>query len=301
MEDIEKQDIQKLVAAFVYKHESQAKAAKMLKVSDATLIAIKKGDWDLISDQMWRSIGKQVGLSKREEWNIIETQGFLEIQNILNDAQETSSMFAFSAQEGGGKDTAVKYYRSQNRNVYVVNCSEYFNKKTFLSRILGAMGKDTTGNISELMNRIIEEALKQELPIIIFNEADKLSDAILHFLITLYNEMEDRCAIILAATSYLSKRIQRGRDLRRKGYAELYSRCGRRIIEIEPTSFEEVQAICEANGIDNPEFIHRINNEYQGDLRRLSRIVFGIKSATNKKSKKASLKVVANATILTVK
>lgn len=270
----QKTEVQKLLVNFITKHNSQAKAARLLKVSEAILIGIKKGDWDNISDDMWRKIGKQVGLSKRDEWRIVPTQGFNEILTILEDAQETNSMFALTAQEGAGKDTAIKYYAEHNCNVYVINCSEYFNRKRFLSKILTAMAKDSSGSVSEMMDIIIDTVLKQELPLLIFNEADKLNDQVLYFLISFYNELENRCGIVLTATGYLAKKIQRGRSLRRKGYAELYSRIGRKLIEIETTTKTDIKNICEANGVKDPEFISYIYNEYEGDLRRVYRLVY---------------------------
>jgi DNA transposition AAA+ family ATPase len=281
MTEIQKKEIQLLLNSYIAKQPSQAKAARMLRVADGTLIAIRKGDWEKISDQMWRSIGKQVGYSQKEEWKVIPTRAFNEILTILDDAQETSCMFAFTAQEGAGKDTAIKHYASDNPNVYVINCSEYYNRKRFLSKILAQMGKDNTGTVSEMMDQIIEAVLKQEKPLLIFNEADKLSDQILYFLISFYNEMENKCAIVLTATDYLAKRIQRGKTQRRKGYAELYSRVGRKIIPIEATTRTEIKEICEANGISDPEKISYIYNEYEGDLRRVSRLVYRFKKQSS--------------------
>jgi hypothetical protein len=33
------------------------------------------GDWESISDEMWRKVGKQVGFSNKGNWQMIETIG----------------------------------------------------------------------------------------------------------------------------------------------------------------------------------------------------------------------------------
>ena len=43
----------------------------------------------------------------------------------------------------------------------------------------------------------------------VLDEADKLSDQVLYFFISLYNKLEDRVGIILCATDYLEKRIKK--------------------------------------------------------------------------------------------
>ena len=47
------------------------------------------------------------------------------------------------------------------------------------------------------------------------DEADKLSDQVLYFFITL-NKLEDHCGIVLMATDYLQKKITRASVLTRR-------------------------------------------------------------------------------------
>jgi Cdc6-like AAA superfamily ATPase len=134
------------------------------------------------------------------------------------------------------------------------------------------MGKENTGyNVAEMMDLIVDTLMRQENPLIILDEVDKLPDPVLYFFITLYNHLHGKCGIVLLATDYLAKRIINGRRINKKGYQELFSRIGRRFISLRGTDREEVAEICMANGLKDLTAINTIYNEYEGDLRRLER------------------------------
>lgn len=275
MTDLQKKEIQQLLNEHVGQYDSQAKAAAALKnVSEGVVINIRKGNWDSISDSMWTNVGKQVGFSAKGAWSLVKsTNDFKTLMSLFDDAKEYSNVYAIIAPPGSGKTAAAAYYEKEHKNVYHLVCAEYFNRKIFLSRLLGKIGKDTSGNTAELMDSIIETLLKQKEPVIILDEADKLPDPVLYFFITLYNMLEGRCAIVLLATDFLSKRINKGRRLNKKGYNEIFSRLGRKFITLPGTNIDEVTAICKANGVTDQKTISYIYNEYEGDLRRVERAV----------------------------
>jgi hypothetical protein len=116
-----------------------------------------------------------------------------------------------------------------------------------------------------------------ESPLLILDEADKLSDQVLYFFITLYNQLEDHCGIVLIATDHLQKRINRGLKLNRKGYKEIYSRIGRKFVELHGVGSTDVAQICMANGINDTKQIKEIYNDCEGDLRRVKRKIHAFK------------------------
>jgi hypothetical protein len=99
----------------------------------------------------------------------------------------------------------------------------------------------------------------------------------MYFFITLYNQLEDRCGIVLCATDHLSKRVKRGLTLNRRGYKEIYSRVGRKFIELEGVGITDVTQICMANGIKNPALIKDIYNDSENDLRRVKRKIHAVR------------------------
>lgn len=269
-----KTEIQGLVDKFCNNYPSQAKAVDALKnVSEATVINIRKGKWDSITDQMWLNVGRQVGYTTKGNWQIIKTEYYNRLTEMLDDAKDYSNVLAICSPAGSGKTLTAEDYVRNNQNVYHIVCAEYMNRKVFLGRILDALGEDSSGSVSDMMDNIIRVLRKQEAPLIILDEADKLTDSVLYFFITLYNMLQNKCGLVMMATEYLAKRINDGRRKNKKGYNELFSRLGRKFISIKGVSFAEVTELCKANGLNNPETIHKIFNEFEGDLRRVERVV----------------------------
>lgn len=275
MTDSQKKEIQMLLKNFCEEYPSQSKAVQALKnVSEATVINIRKGEWESISDDMWRNVGKQVGWKSGGKWQFVETKSASMLIDLFDDAREYGNVFAVTADPGSGKSFVAEWYENKRENVYVVSCAEYFNRKVFLTQILAKMGKNNTGlSVPEMMDVIIETSLKKELPLLILDEFDKVSDSILYFFITLYNRLEGNMGIVMMATDHLSKRIMKGRKMNKKGYAEIFSRVGRRFITLPSVSDKEVADISKANGISDPQDIHYIYNDSDGDLRRVKRAI----------------------------
>lgn len=271
----QKTEIQQLALQYVQQFSSQSKAAATLKgISEATLIQILKGRWDNVSDEMFISLGKQVGYDAKGVWHLEETLPFNNIITLLADAKEYGNVFAMIADSGSGKSATSEWYCTQKENAFVVSCAEYYNKKAFLQKMLEAMGKDGNGyTVTEMMDNIVEQVLRMKEPLFVFDEFDKLKEEVFLFFITLYNKLEDKCGIVLLGTEYLEKRIKRGVNLNKRGYSEIYSRIGRKCIHIPPTSRKEIAVICEANGCTDQETISQIYNTCEGDLRRVKRAV----------------------------
>jgi hypothetical protein len=142
------------------------------------------------------------------------------------------------------------------------------------------MGKETDGmTLPEMMHKAVMTLKSASKPKIILDEADKLTDTVLLFFITLYNELEGHCGITIMATQYLEKRIRRGIAMQKKGYREIYSRVGLRFIELDQTTYSDIKAVCVANDLNDEQAIRGIAKDADGDLRRVKRLVFANKRA----------------------
>lgn len=265
------------------KYKSQNAASKTLKnVSSATISQILNGKHDLISDDMWRNVAAQVRSGNAQEWHVVETRDFKVFNSLLTEAQEHSLVMAVIGPAGNGKSETMKRFAQPERNAYRLQCSEFWNRKYFLSELLTIMGRDFSGlTVGEMMQETVKHLKKQETPALLIDEADKLTDQVLYFFISFYNELEDHCAIVLSATDHLQKRIERGLKLNKKGYKEIYSRIGRKFIELKGIGSHDVAQICIANGISDKNLIQQVWEDSEGDLRRVKRKIHALKKQNN--------------------
>ena len=251
---------------------SQKRAAtSLVGVSPATVTQIVTGKWELINEKMWRSIAAQIGV-KQTRWNIVETRNYKALSEIFADAQENALVLAVCGEAGTGKSLTAAHYEAENPNVYVLACSEYWNRKTFLRELLRVMGKNPAGDtVGDMVDDVVMELKRRENPLIILDEADKLSDQVMFFFITFYNKLEDYCGIVLMATDYLEKKVRRGLRLNKKGYKEIYSRIGRRFVAMPGLSETDISDVCRANGVEGLREIDTVKKDCEGDLRRVKR------------------------------
>lgn len=282
MKKTEKQAIAERLKAYVESKESQNKAAKTLKgVSPATVSQVLNGNWELISEDMWRTIATQIGYDARK-WVVVETEGYDSMYEVLSDAQENALVFAVIGDAGCGKSQAIKVYGERNRNTLVLSCSEYWNRKQFLMELLRSLGVDASGcTVVDMVADAVHQLKRREGVLLVLDEADKLSDQILYFFITLYNQLEDHIGIVLCATQHLEKRIVRGVRNNRKGYREIYSRIARKFVQMPVVNASDIAAVCMANGITDKKTISEIVDDSDCDLRRVKRLVFAAKNSSN--------------------
>ena len=246
-------------------------ATSLVGVSPATVTQIVTGKWELINEKMWRSIAAQIGV-KQTRWNIVETRNYRALSDIFADAQENALVLAVCGEAGTGKSLTAAHYGAENPNVYVLACSEYWNRKTFLRELLRVMGKNPAGDtVGDMVDDVVMALKRRENPLIILDEADKLSDQVMFFFITFYNKLEDYCGIVLMATDYLEKKVRRGLRLNKKGYKEIYSRIGRRFVAMPGLSATDISDVCRANGVEGLREIETVKKDCEGDLRRVKR------------------------------
>ncbi len=257
---------------------SQNKASKIIGVSSATISQMLNHNWDLITDEMWRKVSANVGTTSKT-WQYVETGDAKLLRDVFTDAQTNSLVFAMVGNAGSGKTAAITHYANENKNVINISCSEYFDKRHFLEEIMQKLGKEYAGlRIAEMIRIVIADLKKMEKPLIILDEADKLRDQVLYFFITLYNVLEGHCGMIMIATHYLKRKIERGALSKRRGYEEIFSRFGRRFVELDGMSYTDCVQICKANGVEKDRDIKNIFQDSNGDVRRVKRLIHAQKT-----------------------
>ena len=278
----EKSQIQECLKQYVSKYPSQNKAAQSLTgTSSATVSSILQGKWENISDDMWRNLSSQLGTTSDNDWQVVETKAFQEMSLVMKDAQAVKHVTWIVGEAGCGKTTTARLYASEHNEVFYILCSEDMKKSDFVREIARRIGQRTEGySIRELLDRIIDDLIQMEAPLLLFDEADKLPERVFHYFIDLYNRLEDKCGIVFFSTSYIKRRMTMGLRCNKCGYNEIHSRIGRKFYELEQTAPHDVYAICMANGVTDKGRISEVvkdAEEYEFDLRRVKKNIHRVK------------------------
>lgn len=272
----QKQDIRERLREYVRRYPSQAKAVNSLKgTSPATVSVILNGKWESVSDDMWLKISSQ--LSGSPDWRLCRTAAFDSLMLYMRDAMDEGSVIWVTGPAGTGKSTAASVFERENRNVFLLTCSEDMHKSDFIRELASRVGVRHTGmTVRETLMAVIDALVRMDSPLLVFDEGDKLTDTVLYYYISLYNALEGRCGMVFLSTNYMQERMRRGLASGRKGYDELDSRICRRFVPLDLISAAEVTAICEANGLTDRAAQETVRREAAGcgnDLRRVRKSV----------------------------
>ena len=275
----EKDVIREALRTYVAKYPSQNKAAGSLKnTSVGTISSIMNGKYENISDEMFRNIASQVGCrSKDTGWQIVETSAYQEIRYALDDAQRWRNVTWVVGEAGCGKTTTARLYTEEHKEVFYILCSEDMKKGDFVREIAQKVGIKTDGhNIREIWSLILDDVIQMDAPLLIFDEADKLTEPVFHYFISMYNKLEDKSGIVFLSTDYIKKRINLGLRHQKPGYKEFFSRMGRKYFELEETTAGDVYSICVANGVQDKKKIEEVIRDAEScdfDLRRVKKAI----------------------------
>lgn len=279
MKETDKKRIVEALKGYVKKYGSQNKAAQSLTgISAGTMSQMLQGKWENIAEKMWQSVAAQIGSATTgQDWQVVETKAYQEMVFAMQDAQAVKNVTWVVGEAGCGKTTMARLYATEHSEVFYILCSEDMKKSDFIREIARRIGQRTEGySIRELLDRIIDDLIRMEAPLLVFDEADKLTERVFHYFIDLYNRLEDKCGIVFLSTSYIKRRMAMGLRYNKCGYNEIHSRIGRKFFDLEPTSAHDVYAVCTANGITDKSKIAEVvkdSEQYEFDLRRVKKSV----------------------------
>ena len=276
MTEQQKIEITTLLAAWVERYPSRNKAAVALGVAAATLSAMLNNDWAKISDAMWVKVQAAISSpAKAQDWQIAATTAYKEIEFVMRDAQENAAVTWIVGDAGCGKTTASEQYAAENRNAFYVLCAEDTKRADFMRDIAKAMGLRVDGSVRQMLEQILDALSRIGSPLLIFDEADKLTDSVMQYFITIYNRTEGDVGIVFLSTQHIKSRMARGLQFNHRGYQELHSRIGRKFFDLEHPSATDVYGVCVANGLKDEAAIHEVIRDaeaYQYDLRRAHKV-----------------------------
>lgn len=274
----EKQAIQAQLQAYAAKYPSQTKAVNSLAgVSAGTVSTILNGRFDAISDEMFLRIRAQVAPAGAADWNLCETMAFRELTALLEDARQHGNTAWVVGSAGLGKTTAARTYAATHDNAFHICCSEDMQRGDFIRELARVIGiRSNRESLRERLRAVTDRLMTLDRPLLVFDEGDKLMDAVFHYFISIYNALEGRCGMVFLSTDYIRRRMENGLTYNKKGYDEIFSRVCRRFIDLTPASVHEVMAVCRANGLDSQRAVAEVVKDAatcRCDLRRVKKAV----------------------------
>jgi hypothetical protein len=258
-----KNEIKALLQTEISRLGSAKKVANSLDVSQGVISFMLNDRWDMISQEMWNVFAVKLQL-KTDAWQMADIGNTRMMYQVLQDAKTHHLHLAVSYRAGSGKSATVRDFTKANavNGVFALTCREW-GRKEFLTALCSLFGISINRGLSRPDQQLqaVCEALNQRAamsPLLVVDEADKLRPAALRILITLYNECEGRVGVVIVGTENLRIEIQRGIRLGVKGMDEIDSRFGRRYVQLGGSQFQDVLAICKANGINDTEAAKRV-------------------------------------------
>ena len=268
----------------LFKHiEAQLRMHTVFQVAEKCgitvpqLVDITKG---AASGELMEKAAKALNY-RESSWNIVRTtHNYRTVETVWNDAKAEGMWFCISNPAGSGKsETLEDLFNNDTSGRVKLITAEEVQARTFLRslvmRIYGITNLETGNfrgkswddtqshykNASYFLDMICDYFNSVENPILVIDEADKLRESAMRQLIPLFNRTQDRLGVILSGTENLEREIRRGVRLAHKGYDELESRFGRNYIHLRGSSYADVSAICQANGVNTDESVEFIWNE----------------------------------------
>ena len=113
--DLLQKQIQSQIETQVKVIGGQNELARRIGISAGTLINIKKGEWNKISDEMLNKLKAYFNIN---DWPLRETENFSSIVELCADAQVNHRFMAVCGFTGAGKTTATKFYAQNNAGVF---------------------------------------------------------------------------------------------------------------------------------------------------------------------------------------
>jgi DNA transposition AAA+ family ATPase len=260
----EKSEIKTAINSYcIAKGLSKNELATQLSVSPATLSNIENDNWKNIDQRMWQKIWNKVGRSKSVQ--LFQTKDFIATQKACQFARDNSLMIGLIADTGMGKTTTLLNY-SHRKNTFYISFDKTMRPRQFFAALLKEMGIAFEGNINEMVNRIADELIVLDTPLIIVDEAGKITHTMILYLQVLKDKTFNACGYVLAGMPYFKSNLIKLSNKQKEGYAEFYRRVN--VWQaLEGLTRDEIKYICDEHGITDADQQREFYNKKRfGDL-----------------------------------
>lgn len=225
-----------------------------------------------VTDKVWQLLARQIGFYE-SHWNPADTGTYLLLRILFGDAQHFGLAYGIAINSGLGKTFAARQYVQEHPNACLVSCSELHNRKTFIMSILESLNLPAKGTVPQLVQQLATGIAGCNEPLIVIDDAHKLKDRVLHFLVTVVGCISGRCGVVIMGNETLATRIITGARLNKEGFGLIYNIIGRRFITLGRPGPNDVDVICRANHLNNQDIIDHIKEQCGNSLHGIEQLV----------------------------
>ncbi|HOV65051.1 MAG TPA: AAA family ATPase, partial [Spirochaetia bacterium] len=169
------------------------------------------------------------------------------IKAVVRIAHEEKFIALVLGTSGSGKTRALEEYQTENPHTSIlIKCDHTFVLSSVVMELAHNLGIDAKGRISEISERIIGELKKRDL-IVMFDEADYLTDNVLEYLRIAVND-KGRSALVFAGLSRIEFRIKNLKN----DHRQLENRIGI-LLHVDDVTEEDERAVLREIWDDLPE------------------------------------------------
>lgn len=252
---------------------SQNRLATLAKVSNATISNMLREKWDSISDAMWRKIRTALGFGELA----IETSQFTDIIAALVDCKVELGARIIDGRTGLGKTAASRYFQySRTDETYLVRCGGDMTAKEFLQEVARSVGASEQGSRSQIRMAISSKLGRDNMPLLIIDEAENLKDGVYPSLKALYDDLEGKAGIVLIGANAYLEELKTKASRRRPGcFPQIYSRFKQNATAIGPMTKDDVAVCLDAYGINDRSLTNQLYNtceDYRDLFREIRKI-----------------------------
>lgn len=227
-------------------HGSDAKFAVSLGINGAQYSRIKRGEMDqVLSDANWISLARRldVSLDNKKEWLTANTPVFQFITAQLEICQSNGTSSMLCDLSDIGKTYTAKHYAANHKNAVYIDCSQVKSKQRLIRLIAKEFGVTSNGRYADVYDDLVFYLKTTPNCLIILDEyADLNYDAVLETK-ALWNAVDRYCAFYTMGADGLHEIFRRNIGNKKVGYAELFSRFGKKYGNVIPAGKVEADKV----------------------------------------------------------
>lgn len=253
---------------------SDAKYATSMGLSATAYSRLVKGQTDrVISDQTWITLARKLEVSAGDapEWKIANTPVYQFITAQLDACQQNSMSALLCDLSDIGKTFTAKVYCKTHRNTVYVDCSQVKSRQKLIRYIASGFGLGNTGKYADVYADLVYYIKTINTPLIILDEAGDLSYEAFLEIKALWNATELSCGYYMMGADGLREKMKRAINCKKVGYAEVFSRFGKRYGSIIPENEEGAKELLTLSA----RMIIRANNHSDADCGTVLRNTLG--------------------------